>query len=358
MLAPGAAGHGCGHNLLGTAALGAALATKELIETGKLPGTVRLYGTPAEEAVGGKIYMARAGLFDDLDAGLAWHPDFEIRADTRGSQAMIDFVVELRGRAAHAAADPWNGRSALDAAELFTHGLNLMREHVEPTVRMHYVIPSGGDVPNVVPADAKVWVWVRDSKVASVERLFARLRKIAEGAALATETQATITVQTGAYEMLTLFSGERLLQANLDWLGPLRFSAAEQSFAREVQRATGTEEKGLTGEVQPFLDRPGPPSGGSTDVADVSWIAPTINLVVTTTPADVPWHAWPVVAAGGMSIGHKSLLYAAKAMAATAIDLLSEPGKVAELKREFVERRGDRRYEPFIPDGPPPVPKD
>lgn len=164
----GAAGHGCGHNLFGVASLGDALAIKELIASNKLQGTIRFYGTPAEESVGGKIYMARAGLFNDLDICLAWHPDEKTRADVQSSQAMVDFIVEFKGKAAHAAFDPWNGRSAVDGVELFTHGLNMLREHVRPTVRMHYTIVNGGDVPNVIPEYAKIWCWVRDSKRSGV----------------------------------------------------------------------------------------------------------------------------------------------------------------------------------------------
>src|SRR4030095_9011493 len=157
-LQEGAPGHGCGHNLFGAASLGAAIAIKEMIESGKLKGTIRFYGTPAEESVGGKVYMAREGLFKDLDVCLAWHPATEISSDTDSTQAIVDLIVEFKGKAAHAAFDPWNGRSAVDGLEIFTHALNMMREHVKPTVRMHYVIVKGGDVPNVVPEYAKWWL--------------------------------------------------------------------------------------------------------------------------------------------------------------------------------------------------------
>jgi aminobenzoyl-glutamate utilization protein B len=193
----GAAGHGCGHNLFGAASLGAAVAVKELIAAGELEGTVLFYGTPAEEAVGGKVYMVRAGLFQDVDAVLAWHPGDEVAADTEGSQAIIDVIVEFKGRTAHAAYDPWNGRSAADGVEVFTYALNLMREHVRPTVRMHYVVEHGGDVPNVVPDYARLWVWFRDSTHQGVEELLERARAIAEGAALATGTEVTFRVQAG-----------------------------------------------------------------------------------------------------------------------------------------------------------------
>ncbi|HJZ68955.1 MAG TPA: amidohydrolase, partial [Blastocatellia bacterium] len=294
------AGHGCGHNLFGTASLGAAVAIKELMAAGKLKGTVRFYGTPAEESIGGKIYMAREGAFNDLDVCLAWHPDDRIRADVDSTQAIVDFIVEFKGKAAHAAADPWNGRSAVAALEFFTTGLNRMREFVKPTVRMHYTIQKGGDVPNVVPEYARVWCWLRDSKRAGVEELLARARKIAEGAALMAGVESKLTVQGGDYELLVNLPGEKIIHANLTWLGPIQYTAEEQEFAKTIQRATGVEPTGLNGAVQPF-DPPKPdPEGGSTDVGDVSWLVPTLHLSVTTAPEKAPWHAWPVVACGGM----------------------------------------------------------
>lgn len=202
-LVEGGAGHGCGHNLFGAGSLGAALAIKEQIEAGRLNGTVRFYGTPAEEDIGGKIYMARVGLFDDVDVALAWHPGDETQADTTSTQAVVDVVVEFHGRAAHAANDPWNGRSAVDGVEAFVHGINLMREHIKTTSRLHYTIAAGGDVPNVVPEYGRVWLWMRDWKRTEVESLLARVRMIAEGAATMTETTATVTVRSGNWEMLT-----------------------------------------------------------------------------------------------------------------------------------------------------------
>jgi aminobenzoyl-glutamate utilization protein B len=355
-LAAGAAGHGCGHNLFGAASLGAALALKEQIAAGTLTGTVRLYGTPAEEAVGGKLYMLRAGLFDDVDVVLAWHPSDEIAADTGSSQAMVDFVAEFEGSTAHAAYDPWNGRSAADAVEVFTFSLNLMREHVRPTTRMHYVVTEAGEVPNVVPDHASVWAWLRDSRHEQVDEILVRARAMVEGAALATGTRGTLRVQSGDWEMLPLLSGARLLHENLTRLGPLEFDEEEQEFAREIQRATNVEPAGLSGEIQPLDLDPGEPEGGSTDVADVSWKAPTLHLSVTTAPADAPWHAWPVVASGGMSIGHKGLTYAAKALATTAVDLYLDPESLAEIKAEFKDRTEGVELGLYIPEGPPPVP--
>jgi aminobenzoyl-glutamate utilization protein B len=357
-LEPGGAGHGCGHNLLGTASLGAALAIKELIEGGKLHGTVRFYGTPAEETVGGKLYMVRDGLFEDLDAAMAWHPDVEVVADTKPNQAVVDFVVEFEGQAAHAAYDPWNGRSAADGAEVFTFALNLMREHVRPTVRMHYVVTDAGDVPNVVPTYARVWCWLRDANATGVNRLLERARQIASGAALATGTTARLTVQSGCWELLLNMAGARLIHDNMKWLGPIAYTEDEQEFARQIQRATGTEPVGLKGEPKPLDLEPCGVAGGSTDVGDVSWKVPTLHLSVTTAPIGAPWHAWPVVATGGMSIGHKGMLYAAKTMAATMVDLYADPEKLAGVRQEFEDKTHGIEYVSYLPEGPPPLSED
>jgi aminobenzoyl-glutamate utilization protein B len=354
-LAEGAAGHGCGHNLFGAASLGAALAIKEQIAAGRLQGTVVFFGTPAEEDVGGKIYMARDGLFDDVDAMLAWHPSDENVADLTSGQAMVDVAVEFRGTTAHAAYDPWNARSAVDAVELFTHGVSLMREHVRPSTRMHYTIASGGDVPNVVAERAKVWLWVRDWRRAEVEDLLARVRKLAEGAATMTETSATVTVQGGSWEMLVNEAGGRLLHDNLTWLGTPVYTEQEQAFARQIQRATGVPELGMFTGVKPLEGQQ--PEGGSTDVADVSWIVPTLHLSVATSPIAAPWHAWPVAASGGMSIGHKGMLLAARTLAATMVDLYEQPAALEAVRAEFKARKGDTVYRSYVPDGPPPLPK-
>jgi aminobenzoyl-glutamate utilization protein B len=355
-LAAGAGGHGCGHNLFGAGSLGAAIAIREQIAAGNLRGTVIFFGTPAEEDHGGKVYMARAGLFDGVDALLAWHPADQTQADMVSSQAMVDLAVEFRGRASHAASDPWNGRSAVDALELFTHGVNLMREHIRPTSRMHYTIVSGGDVPNVVPEYAKAWLWLRDWKRAEVEQLLARVRLLASGAAQMTETTATVTVQGGSWEMLVNETGARLLNANLQWLGPAVYTEREQAFARQIQRATGVPEAGMFAGVKPLEGQP--QEGGSTDVADVSWITPTLHVSVATAPLDAPWHAWPVVATAGMSIGHKGMVRAAKVLAATMVDLYERPEALAAVQAEFKGKKGAIVYESYVPAGPPPVPKD
>jgi len=356
-LEPGAAGHGCGHNLFGVASLASAISIKELIEPGKLKGTIRFYGTPAEESVGGKIYMARDGLFNDLDVCLDWHPDTEIAANTQSSQALVDFLVEFKGKAAHAAYDPWNGRSAVDGAELFTTGVNMLREHVKPSVRMHYVIQNGGQVPNVVPEYAKVWMWVRDSKREGVDEVFARVKDIAQGAALMSGTEAKLTIQTGDYELLVNLKGAEAMQKNLEQLGPIAYNEEELRFAKELQANAQVKNFGFTSTINPLKPTKADPPGGSSDVGDVSWIVPEVGLVVSTAPADIPWHSWAVVACGGMSIGHKGMLYAAKAMAMTMVDLFENEKLRQEIRAEFLQRKGDHVYKSYIPDGPPPIPQ-
>ncbi len=355
-LNPGAAGHGCGHNLFGAGSLGAAVAIKELMQQGKLKGTVRFYGTPAEESVGGKIYMARDGLFADLDVCLDWHPDVEIAASTQSSQAMVDFIVEFKGKAAHAAADPWNGRSAVDGMEAFTDGVNMLREHVRPSVRMHYAIMSGGDVPNVVPEYAKIWMWVRDSKREGVETVFSRVKEIAQGAAMIAGVEAKVTVQTGDYELLVNRTGASALQKNLEILGPINYTAEEIAFAKKIQEVQGGEQIGLDGKIHPLKETQEHPTGGSTDVGDISWIVPEITLIATTAPPNTAWHGWSVVACGGMSIGHKGMVLAAKSLAMTMVDLFENEQLRKDVRTEFEQRKGSHVYKAYIPEGPPPVP--
>ncbi len=356
VLEVGAAGQGCGHNLFGAGSLGAAVAIKELIQQGKLKGTIRFYGTPAEEAVGGKIYMAREGLFRDIDICLDWHPDVKNAALTQSSQAMVDFIVEFKGKAAHAAADPWNGRSAVDGLESFTDGVNMLREHVRPSVRMHYAIVAGGDVPNVVPEYAKIWMWVRDSKRSGVEEVFARVQEIAKGAAMVAGVESKVTVQTGDYELLVNRTGAGALQKNLEILGPIVYTPEEIAFAKKIQEVQGGEQTGLDGKIYPLRETLEHPAGGSTDVGDISWIVPEITLQATTAPANTAWHGWSVVACGGMSIGHKGMLLAAKSLAMTMVDLFENEQLRKDVRAEFDQRKGGHVYKSYIPDGPPPLP--
>jgi len=354
----GAAGHGCGHNLFGVGSLAAAIGIKELIQQGKLKGTIRFYGTPAEEAVGGKVYMARDGLFNDLDVCFDWHPGMGIESGTQSSKAMVEFYVEFKGKAAHAAADPWNGRSAVDGLEAFTDGVNMLREHVKPTVRMHYAIMAGGDVPNVVPEYAKIWMWIRDSKRDGVQHVLERVQNIAKGAAIIAGVESKLSVIGGDYEVLVVRKGAEAMQKNLELLGPITYSEEENTFAKKIQEVSEVPQLGLDGRINPIRETDENPSGGSSDVGDVSWIVPEIRLRVTTGAVGAPWHSWAEVACAGMSIGHKGMMFAAKAMAMTMVDVFENEQLRKDVRTEFEQRRNGHVFKPYIPDGPPPIPNE
>jgi aminobenzoyl-glutamate utilization protein B len=351
----GAAGHGCGHNLFGTASLGAAIAVKELIEAGKLKGTVKFFGTPSEEKYFGKIWMVREGLWDDVDVNVSWHPSATTVADVQSSLALVDFKVEFYGQAAHASADPWNGRSASDALELYTTGINYYREHIKPTVRIHYHIQDGGQVVNVVPDYARLWVRVRDTKRSGMMPVYERVKDMAEGAAIMANVDYKISLISGIYEVLVNRAGGEIMQKNLELLGPITYTDDEMAFGRKIQEATGKPQVGMDSSIKPLEETKEHPGGGSTDVGDVSWNVANINLGVTVAPKDTPWHSWAVVACGGMSIGHKGMLHASKAMAMTMSDLFENPKLVEKVKAEYKERKGDVVYEAIVPDGPPPI---
>lgn len=357
-LKEGEPGHGCGHNLFGTASLGAAIAIKELIEQGKLKGTIKFFGTPAEEKFFGKLWMIRAGLFKDVDVCMDWHPGPETKAAVQTGLALVDFTVEFKGQAAHASADPWNGRSASDALELYTTGINYYREHVKPTVRIHYHIQDGGQVVNVVPDYARLWVRVRDVKREGLNEVYERVKKMAEGAAIMANVDYEVKLVSGIYEVLVNRTGAGYLQKNLEFLGPLTYTPEETSFAKKIQEATSKPQVGLHSKVEPLEETKENAGGGSTDVGDVSWVVPVIRLSAATAPIGTPWHSWAVVACGGMSIGHKGMLHASKALALTMVDLFEDPKKIEAVKAEFKQRKGDHVYSGLVPDGPPPIGKE
>lgn len=354
-LVEGGPGHGCGHNLFGVASLGAAVSIKELIEKGEFEGTIRFYATPAEEKFFGKLWMIRAGLFDDVDVVMDWHPSAETKANVQSSLALVDFLVEFEGQAAHASADPWNGRSASDALELYTHGINMYREHIKPTVRIHYHIQDAGKVVNVVPDYSKIWTRVRDTRREGMQKVWKQVERMAEGAAIMANVDYKITLISGIHEILVNRTGGAALQKNLEALGAIEYTEEEENFAREIQKATNSDVVGLDMEINPIEDTAEHPTGGSTDVGDVSFVAPTIRLSATVAPSGTPWHSWAVVATSGMSIGHKGMHYAAKAMAMTMVDLYEDPELVKDVKAEFTERKGDYVYEGMVPPGPPPL---
>lgn len=352
----GAPGHGCGHNLFGTGSLGAAIAIKELMEKKKLKGTVIFFGTPAEETIFGKTYMARAGLFDDLDICMDWHPGDNLEASTQSSKALVDFRVKYYGKAAHASSDPWNGFSAVDGLELYTTGMNYYREHIRPTARIHYHIETAGDVVNVVPEHAQIWTRVRENDRENLNVVYERVKKIAEGAAMMAEVDYSIELISGIYEIQPNRTGAAALLKNMELLGPIDYSKDELKYARTIQRETDKPEEGMDADIEPLRETL-PAQGGSTDVGDVSQIVPVVRARVSAAPKDVPWHSWAVVACTGMSIGHKGMLFAAKSLSMTMVDLFENPQLVKEIKAEFKNRKGDKVYKAMIPDGPPPVPQ-
>ena len=348
----GGAGHGCGHNLFGTASLGAAVAIKEQIEKGQLKGTVIFYGTPAEETIFAKVWMARAGVFDQLDVCMDWHPGASIEAGTQSSKALVDFRVKFYGSSSHASSDPWNGKSAVDAMELYTTGLNYYREHILPTSRIHYQIEKAGDVVNVVPDFAQIWTRLRENNREQVDVLYERALKIAEGAALMTGTTHEVKLISGIYEIQVNRTGAEAMQKNLEALGEITYTDEEVAYANTILKETGKPQKGIDGSVHPLRETL-PAQGGSTDVGDVSQIVPTIRMSATVASKGGPWHSWAVVACTGMSIGHKGMIYAAKALAMTMADLYKNPKLVDAVKKDFKDNKVNKTYDPRILPGPP-----
>ena len=354
-LQAGAAGHGCGHNLFGTASLGAAIAAKELMEQGKLKGTIKFFGCPAEEKYFGKVWMVREGVFDGVDAVLDWHPGAATKVGVQTGLALVDFIVEFEGQAAHAAADPWNGRSASDAVELYTAGINAYREHIKPTVRIHYHVQDAGKVVNVVPDYSRIWVRCRDSNREGLEPVYQRVQEMAEGAAIMANVDYKITLVSGIYEILVNRSGGTAMQKNMEMLEEIAYTPEEVAFGKRIQEATGKPQVGMDPKLAPLEATLPYGVGGSTDVGDVSWVVPVVRMTATVAPKDTPWHSWAVVACGGMSIGHKGMLYAAKALGMTMVDLLDNEALLKEVQAEFKERKGDHVYKGLIPPGPPPI---
>jgi aminobenzoyl-glutamate utilization protein B len=335
-------GHGCGHNLLGSGCTGAAIALKAAMEQSGAPGLVRVYGCAAEETTGAKVYMARDGYFDDLDACLAWHSAPIAATGFARTAAVNNIRVEFHGKTAHAGIDPWHGRSALDALELFCHGLNLMREHVEPTVRIHYIVESGGATPNVVPDYTRLALFIRDVDRRGVEATTQWARELAQGAAMGTQTRAEFTVAFGLYDLLPNGPLIECLYDHLQAVGVPAWTEEEQAFARECQRNFGVPELGLIPQPLPLI--PDRTEGGSTDVGDVSWNAPTVVFLYPSFPIGVGLHTWPVTACGGMSIGSKAAVGAATILARTAHDLMTKPELRTAVRNDFEKRRAGREY--------------
>jgi aminobenzoyl-glutamate utilization protein B len=340
-------GHGCGHNLLGAALTGAAIAAKGVAESLDLGGTIRVFGCAAEETEGAKIYMARDGLFDDLDACLHWHPA-PLAAVANARLASTNLIkVEFHGRTAHAGLEPWKGRSAVHAMELAAHGLNLMREHLEPTARVQYIFEAGGDAPNVVPDYARIFLVLRDIDRARVVATTEWARQVAEGAARATQTTADFVVYAGMHDLLPNTPLAERMQRHLEHVGAPSWDPDEQVFAQECQRELGIDETGLATTVLPLPDEPA--LGGATDVAEASWITPTMGITMPTMPLGVPLHTWPVTACAGMSIGLKGAQAATEVLTRMALDLLTDDELRADAYADLERRRGRYRYVSPLP---------
>lgn len=348
------AGHACGHHLLGTAGIAAAVEIKKLLEKKQLQGTIRVYGTPAEEGGSGKVYMVRAGLFKDVDAVIHWHPGSKNAVMEGSSLANISARFRFYGVAAHAAAAPDKGRSALDAVESMDYMVNMMREHIPSDTRIHYVITDGGKAPNVVPDFAESYYYVRNPDRENVKQIFERVTKAGQGAALGTGTRMEVEITGGVYDLLINRTLAQAMQKNLELTGGLNYTPAETLFAQKIQ-STFTYAVPKVESVKDIapLD-PSNDIGGSTDVADVSWNVPTVGLSAATWVAGTPAHSWQAVASGGTDIGIKGMVVAAKCMALTAIDLFTDHALLDKATAEFTSSRGARfEYKALLGDRKP-----
>jgi len=352
----GGAGHACGHHLFGTASSAAGIAVKDwLAATGK-KGTIRVYGTPAEEGGAGKVYMARAGLLDDVDAVLHWHPGSGNAAGATSTLANKSAKFRFYGEASHAAASPERGRSALDGVEAMNHMVNLMREHVPQETRMHYVITRGGEAPNVVPAFAEVFYYVRNPDVANVKVIFERVVKAAEGAAMGTNTEMDYEVIHGLYNVLPNETLARVMHKNLVKVGGVPYSAADTEFAKKILDTYSINVSLEDAQkIAPFVVRE-KGTGGSTDVGDVSWLVPTAGMSAATWVPGTSAHTWQAVAAGGTNIGFNGMMVAAKTLTLTAMDIFNDPSLTEKAKVELLRRQGKNFvYEALVGDRKPPL---
>lgn len=370
----GAPGHGCGHNMLGVAGLASVMAIKQALDAGEAQGTIIYYGCPAEEGGAGKAFMANAGVFNDADICLTWHPDTFNGTLYANFLANYRVTFKFRGKTAHAAADPFNGRSALDAVELMNVGVNYLREHMIPDARVHYVTINGGGIaPNVVPDFAESLYSVRAPRTDQLDALFVRVKDIAKGAALMTGTEVEITVISGMSNMLPNETINEVLQSKLIEVGAPKFSEEEHAFARELSKSippdsleTGAYVYGLDSKavaalkdvllyediLPPFKSEIILP--GSTDVGDVSWVVPTGQIFTTCWTLGSPGHSWQIVAQGKMGIGQRGMLYAGKVMALSALEFMQNEQVLEKAKAEFKQKRDAAKYISPIPTGTKP----
>ena len=349
------AGHACGHNLFGAGSLTAAIAVKRWLEKTGTPGRIRLYGTPAEEGGSGKVYMTRAGLFDDVDIALHWHADDENSAAARTSLANRSAKFRFRGVSAHAAGAPERGRSALDGVEAMNMMVNMMREHTSMDTRIHYVITEGGAAPNVIPDFAEVFYYVRHSDADEVRALWTRLEAAAEGAAMGTGTKVDWEIIHGNNPLLVNETLARVMDTKLRSLGGIAYTDEERAWAAQISESLGDGAKPLdeAGKVQPYDKTLG---YGSTDVGDVSWATPTVGVRTATWVPGTSAHSWQAVAASGHSIGHKGADLAAKALTLMAAELFTNPQLRSAARAEFDASRGEGyEYVSLLGDRAPPL---
>jgi aminobenzoyl-glutamate utilization protein B len=335
----GAPGHGCGHHLFGTASTAAAIAVKQWMETQRKTGTIRFYGTPAEEGGAGKVYMIRAGLFDDVDAVVSWHPADRNTVSPVSNLANISAKFRFKGASAHAAAAPDKGRSALDGVEAMDNMVNMLREHVPQETRIHYVITDGGKAPNVVPDVAEVYYVARHPDIRTLDGIWERIVNAAKGAALGTGTTMDMEIIGAVYNVLPNEYLASLQQKNLERVGGLTYTPEELTFAEQIRKTLEEPMLPLGSEAKVLPPR-AEVTFASTDMGDVSWRVPTVQLSAATWVPGTPAHSWQAVAAGGMSIGTKGMMVAAKTMTLTAIDLFSDPVHIQKARAEFDRRRG------------------
>lgn len=350
------AGHACGHHLFGTASSAAAIAVKKWMEENKGQGTIRFYGCPAEEGGSGKVFMVREGVFDDVDIVLHWHPDEQNDASAGAALSIKSAKFKFYGSASHAAWSPHRGRSALDGVEAMNIMVNMMREHVPDAARIHYVITHGGNAPNIVPDYAEVYYYVRHNNYAEVQNLFSRIEDAAKGAALGTGTRMEVEVTGGSYEMLPNLTLQRIVYDNLTAIGGVEYTPTEIEFANKLVKTLNLDKPNMSmaTDIKPYKEQV--QGYGSTDVGDVSFMAPTAGLYTATWVPGTPAHSWQAVSCGKSTIATKGMMNAAKVLAQTSIQILENPKIAEEAQKEFQERRGsDFVYKPLIGDVKPDV---
>ena len=337
-LVTGGPGHGCGHNLLGTASLFAAVTIKQWLAANKIAGTIRFYGTPAEEGGDGKLYMIRAGLFKDVDTVLSWHPADQNGASLKSSLAMISAKFRFYGKAAHASAAPDAGRSALDGLMIMANSLEFLREHVPDSTRIHYIVTNGGSAPNIVPDYSEMFLYARHPSMPTLDGIWERVIKCAQAGALASETRMEMELINSSYNTLPNDALAALVDRNMRLVGGVTYTREEQAFAETIRKTLPdrTRPIGSQETIEPPTEGKGE---ASTDAGDVSWTLPMAEMVTATFVPGVPAHSWQSAACAGMSIGRKGMVVAAKSLVLTAVDLFTDPKQVAAAR---IDRKSTR----------------